>query len=206
MSDTAMASAMKCAGVNKDENDFLAIIARIRNNGVTYERAVGLLRHAYGLSSSIQASGAKNGQTTIDAVQNGDGGQQISANTGQMQHSTIATPDKPIPVSAHSRKRPNGPSTAYLSAAKQGSKKIADKFWERKLGNILEIGKVTKLDLINFQRKTTADRHVTNRLMTEIAWPDIDKTPLMEIASKEQIGDIIKSGYAALQTMEITNA
>lgn len=62
MNKTAMGAALERAGIDADENDFLAVTARCFNNGLAFERLLLLLRQAYGLPGEGQFPTADEGQ------------------------------------------------------------------------------------------------------------------------------------------------
>lgn len=80
----------------------------------------------------------------------------------------------------------------------------ANSIFERSIGGDLKLGDATRIDLVNFRKKTMIAQHTADRLLTEIEWRD-DNTPLRDLASEVQVKAILESSYRALDAIGATN-
>lgn len=85
--------------------------------------------------------------------------------------------------------------------------KAAPTIFDKQVGGAKrKLGRLTKFDVRQVKRRSLIDGHIADRLISEVEWPDDDKTPLAECASKQQVEGIFKSAYAVLDSMGVTNA
>lgn len=80
----------------------------------------------------------------------------------------------------------------------------ANSIFERSIGGDLKLGDATRIDLVNFRKKTMIAQHTADRLLTEIEWRD-DNTPLRDLADEAQVKAILESSYRALDAIGATN-
>lgn len=80
----------------------------------------------------------------------------------------------------------------------------ANSIFERSIGGDLKLGDATRIDLVNFRKKTMIAQHTADRLLTEIEWRD-DSTPLRDLANEAQVKAILESSYRALDAIGATN-
>lgn len=80
----------------------------------------------------------------------------------------------------------------------------ANSIFERSIGGDLKLGDATRIDLVNFRKKTMIAQHTADRLLTEIEWRD-DYTPLRDLADEVQVKAILESSYRALDAIGATN-
>lgn len=106
--------------------------------------------------------------------------------------------DNPVTLAAPAR-RPV--LSSPLVKAKLAS---ANSIFERSIGGDLKLGDATRIDLVNFRKKTMIAQHTADRLLTEIEWRD-DSTPLRDLADEAQVKAILESSYRALDAIGATN-
>lgn len=109
-----------------------------------------------------------------------------------------ATDDAPSANAAPARKPV---LSSPLVKAKLAS---ANSIFERSIGGDLKLGDATRIDLVNFRKKTMIAQHTADRLLTEIEWRD-DSTPLRDLANEAQVKAILESSYRALDAIGATN-
>lgn len=109
-----------------------------------------------------------------------------------------ATDDAPSANAAPARK------PALNTALVKAKLASANSIFERSIGGDLKLGDATRIDLVNFRKKTMIAQHTADRLLTEIEWRD-DSTPLRDLANEAQVKAILESSYRALDAIGATN-
>lgn len=98
------------------------------------------------------------------------------------------------------------PNAVQLAAARKVRATASASIWERSIGGSLKLGTATKFDLRQLARKFRIGEHSINRLLTELNWPDDDKSTLPQVASERQVKDILESGARSLNALESGHA
>lgn len=106
--------------------------------------------------------------------------------------------DNPVTLAAPARK------PALNTALVKAKMASANSIFERSIGGDLKLGDATRIDLVNFRKKTMIAQHTADRLLTEIEWRD-DSTPLRDLADEAQVKAILESSYRALDAIGATN-
>jgi hypothetical protein len=213
---TAISDAMKHAGgPGQREVELNIAIAKWANAGGTLERLIAIAQAAYSGAGHV-VDDAQKWNARPDLIK---GAGQISGDAQAIDASAArgstaiagmpkGQPFLAVSVRQHSRSLPTHrePTAGEVAAAGKVRKTVAHGFWDRTIGGELRLRSSTKADWINFARKFHIGEHICNRMVTEIAWPDDDKTPLEKVANEKQVKDILESGPRALRLMEGAHA
>ncbi len=196
-------------GFPKWEAEFLCAISKALNNGGTIDRAHELVDYAASRMSGEGQRNAREGQIglarpgrpTEDAAGhagNAREGQEKfarpsspGAGTGQGCIADEASPGMPVPRPMSDRRR---------KALARVSDQRVRTFWDTEVGGVKRrLGSLTRFDIRQVVRRGMIDVHIGNRLLTEIEWPDDDKTALENIADIKQVKKIVESAATVLE-------
>lgn len=205
---TAMQAAFERAGFSTREAGLLRALAQYINNGGTIDRAHELVDYAASQNAGKGHRGrAEQGHLTPAQSRhpNGDGvGHLLAAREGQ----PVAA--RPSPAgqghtrtavkAADAMPAPRPMSPARRDALMRTGQQRVRTFWDTEIGSAKRrLGSLTRFDIRQVVRRGMIDVHIGNRLLTEVAWPDDDQTPLERIADSKHVKRIVESAADALE-------
>ena len=67
------------------------------------------------------------------------------------------------------------------------------------------VGDATKSTFKNLRKKGLIVQATADRFLTDVEWPDDDKTPLRKCATEKQVKSIFDAGFKSLDMLGVTN-
>ena len=118
------------------------------------------------------------------------------AGAGQNRGDAQAMPARPV----------REPSKTDRKAMVATRNKTALSIFDRHLGmGDIVVGDATKVTFVNLRKKGLIVTATADRFLTDIDWPDDDKTPLRKCATEKQVKSIFDAGYKSLDLLGVTN-
>ena len=106
----------------------------------------------------------------------------------------------------HAARPAREPSPAMRKAMVAARANVVRSIFDRELGlGGIIVGHATKTDFINLRKKGLLVTAAADLFLTQIEWPDDDKTPLRQCATEKQVKNIFAAAYRSMDAMGITN-
>ena len=142
----------------------------------------------------------------------GGGKGQTSCDTHIARAGAAAEPDRdgagraPYGAQTADARPAREPSAAQRNAMVVARTSVVHSIFDRELGlGGLIVGDATKRDFMNLRKKGLLVTAAADRFLTDIDWPDDDKTPLRKCASETAVKTIFDAAYRSMDAMGITN-
>lgn len=227
MTDTAMAAALRKAGINPPIERLHAIIHKV----LAYSEDVEVIQAAIVKSGDVEAAlslidpqvvaarlrgmikelarssehspGTQPGHTSIKA-ERASGGGHLELTDGQ-RTDTPAAKSGAVHVIEHTRHRPGHAKQRSPAAKKALATTAARTIFDLKIGGgEMRYGDLTKWDCLQLKRKGVITNYVADRLLTEVEWPDEQQTRFEQIANEKLAKDIHDGAYRVLDQLGMT--